>query len=1083
MLEGSQAEARLFLLGAPRGHIAGQDIQITHRKPLALLAYLAVTQRPHTREALASLFWPDSDTARAYAYLRNALWQLGQTAFGVWLSIDQDRIELSPDVDVDRVHMRTLLTAVRSHTHPQQNLCADCSQKLDQVVNLYRGDFLEGFTLEDCPEFDTWQFFEADTVKQDVGNALQVLTEHATHQGDTRAALGYARRWVELDSLNEPAQRALMLLYAQDGQRAAALRQYDSLLKELRASGLQPSAETIALYKQIRSGEIETVGRSVRQDLVGASPVQEAEGAPTSRRRAHNLPVEATTFIGRTAELGELHELLVREECRLITLTGTGGIGKTRLALKCGHEALNAFADGVFLVSFVAIQTPDLILSTIADALGVSFYPQAAVTPQEQLITYLSDKAVLLILDNVEHLLQSSATIADVNFDISTLLGEILSRTGAVKMLVTSRERLNLRGEWVMEVRGLAYPEPLAGAEAAARADESADAEASGDEERDRGDIFDAARLFIETARRVTTGFEPTSSDLEAIARICRLVEGMPLGLELAAAWTKMLPCTEIADEVATSLDFLTLTLRDLPERHQSLRAVFARSWGLLSSEERRLFRALAIFRGGFTREAALEVVAARLPTLSALMDKSLLHRTSDNRYEILEVLRQYAAEQLGAMPGEAVEIQRRHAGYYLRLVAESEAALKGDLHTQSPVGQKEALERIRRDIGNIRSAWQWSLEHGAFDEIERALIGLALYHDIRSRFRQGERLCREAVAALEMGAIEMLAGDTNTRRLALLLGIQGEFLCRVNEVDRGCALMDRAYSLLGTSPDDTDLDPAHLAARALLQVLSSYVGIGLSNEERARRLQESVKTYQALGDLWGEALSLEVLGELVSSSGDLDAAEPLLRDSLRLRRHIGDEWGAAMSLHTLGLNAKSRGESAEARACLEESLALRKGLGDIRGATLCQSILGRWLASMGDLELAASLRMKSLHGFEAIGDLSSVADTLMALGHISHATGDAAQAQAYYLSALEKRRRLGRLADVAGTLHSLGDLAADMQEYGRARAYLEESLSILTGISAAERTPGTSSHGLSSEAFTGRVRQSLTALAARQAT
>jgi predicted ATPase/DNA-binding SARP family transcriptional activator len=1074
--EGSQSEARLFLLGAPRGHVAGQDIQITHRKPLALLAYLAVTRRSHTREALASIFWPDSDTARAYAYLRNALWQLGQTAFGAWLSVDQDRIELSPNIEVDRVKMGAMLAAVQSHSHPQSSLCTDCLWKLDQVVDLYRGAFMEGFTLEDCPDFDAWQFFEADTARQGVSSALQALTEHSAHQGDAHAALGYARRWVELDSLNEPAQRALMLLYAQDGQRAAALRQYDSLLKELRASGLQPTGETIELYKRIRSGEIETAQPPGMHDSQGTSPVQAAEGARTSRRPTHKLPAEATTFIGRAAELRELHELLAREECRLITLTGTGGIGKTRLALKLGHEVLNAFVEGVFLVPFVAIQTPDLIVSTIAEALGVAFYPQEGVTPQEQLLTYLGERSVLLILDNVEHLISGSTTDHAANLDVSTILGEILARTSAVKMLVTSRERLNLRGEWVMEVRGLAYPElSIAGVPST-----RADATTEGD--KNRTDTYDAARLFIETARRVTTGFEPAPPDLEAIARICTLVEGMPLGLELAAAWTKMLPCAEIADEVATSLDFLTLTLRDLPERHQSLRAVFARSWGLLSAEERKHFRALAIFRGGFTREAARDVVGAQLPTLTALMDKSLLHRTSDNRYEILEVLRQYAMEQLSAIAGEAVEVQRRHASYYLRLVAELETALKGDLHTQSPVGQRKALERIRRDIGNIRSAWQWSLEHGAFDEIEQALIGLALYHDIRSRFRQGERLCREAAAALERGEIERVPGNPNIRRLALLLGIQGEFLCRFNEVDEGCALMARAYALMTSSPRTTDLDPDDLSARALLQVLSSYIGIGLSTEERARRLHESVTTYQALGDPWGEALSLEVLSELVSNSGDLDAAEPLLRDSLRLRRHIGDEWGTAMSLHTLGLNAMSRGESAEARACLEESLALRERLGDLRGVTLCQSILGNWLASTGDLERAESLQQESIRGYEAIGDFGGAANALIALGHIARAKADLEEARDYYLEALRRRRRLGKPARIAGALQLLGDLAAAMGESRAARAYLEECLILLNGISTAEARSGTPwINGLTLEAFSAQVRRAMAALDAAE--
>jgi predicted ATPase/DNA-binding SARP family transcriptional activator len=1051
--EGSQSEARLFLLGAPRGHIAGQDIQITHRKPLALLAYLAVTQRPHTRESLATMFWPDSDMSRAHAYLRNALWQLGQSPFGPWLAVDQDMIELSHEVWVDRIEMRTLLAAVQAHRHPGSDLCSECFRTLVQVVDLYQGDFMEGFTLEDCPEFDTWQFFEADVVKQGVSGALRVLTECAARKGDVRAGLTYARRWVELDPLNEPAQCALMMLYAQSGQRTASLRQYDSLLKDLRSSGLQPAAETIELYKRVRSGAIEPVERPTESYAPKPLPVHASEGPQPAPRSRHNLPAETTTFVGRTQELREARELLAREDCRLITLVGAGGIGKTRLALKLGHEVLDAFPDGVFLVPFVALQATDLIVPTIADALGASFFPQDAVTPQEQLLTYLGDKQMLLLLDNVEHLIQADAVDASPSPDISSLLTEILARTASVKMLVTSRERLNLRGEWVMEVRGLAYPEETSDEEQAATA-------------------YTAVQLFIETARRTATTFEPSPSELDAITRICALVEGMPLGLELAAAWTRMLSCAEIAEEVATSLDFLTLTLRDLPERHQSLRAVFARSWSLLSTEERRHFRTLAIFRGGFTREAARDIAGAHLPTLSAFIDKSLLHRTSDNRYEILEVLRQFAEEQLGAVPGEAAEVQRRHTAYYLGFVERMEASLKGDLQTASPIGQKQALERIQKDIGNIRLAWQWALAHRAFDEIERAVIGLALYYDIRSRFRQGERMFREAATALEIDS-----GEPKPRLLGLLLGIRGEFLCRFGHVEEGCALMSRGHALLAPFV----AEPAYTATYALLQILTSYIGIGLSYDERRQRLQDSIMRYRDLGDAWGEALGKEVLGELASYPGNWSVAESLLQESLQLRRRTGDEWGAAMSLYMLGINAMSQGRAIEARAYVEESLALREGLADVHGVILCQTLLAAWLASAGDLEMAAVLHKESMYGYEAIGDLSGVASALMALGHVTRAIGDRAQARVYYLSALEKRRTLGTLAGVAGTLLSLGDLATEMGDYGPARAYLDESLSTVTGIAIAKSAGGTSINGLSTEAFRDKVRQSLTTLDARE--
>ncbi len=991
-------EGRLVLLGSPHAELDGQVVTIAHRKPLALLAYLAVIRCVQSREALASLFWPEQETSRAYAYLRNALWQLGQTPFGPWLIVDRDSVAVADDLWVDVSQLEADLAAARAHSHNPETLCPECVAHLVHALSLYQGDFITGFALNDSPEFEEWQFFQSEHLRQGSAYALETLTRYYGATGDLDAALSAARKWAAQDLLNEPAQRALMTLYAQGGQRTAALHQYDTLLRNLRAARLGPSTETVDLYRRIRGGEIE---------VETAEVVPKAPQSHEAFRARHNLPVQTTTFVGRDDELAELYDLLGLPECRLVTLTGPGGIGKTRLALQAAQEQVNTFSDGVVFVPLASVTTLESMILAIADALGTAFYPQNSAGPSEQLLAYLDSRKMLLVLDNFEHLL-----------DHAQLLVQIIEHTPATKLIATSRERLNIRGEWVQELHGLTYTEGS-----------SPETTAS-----------DATELFIDTAERITATFAPDDIELEAIGRICRLVEGMPLGIELAASWTKMLSCTEIAEEVEASLDFLTVTLRDLPERHQSLRAVFARSWGLLSDGERRTFRALSVFRGGFTREAAQAVAGATLPALSSLIDKSLLQHKPGGRFEILEVLRQYAEEQLYAVAGEAGEVRNRHASYYLSMLQRMESPLKGvpepgrtpgSQSRPNSVTQLDALDLLHRDVGNIRAGWYWALDSADFGAIQRATMGLGLFCEIRSRYREGERLLRDAVVALS--ACEQ---EARPALLGLLLGIQGQYLCRFSNVEEGCATMERARTLL--------LPESDRFAFALVQVLSAYIGLGLSSEQRQQRLEDSLRTFHELGDTWGAALSYETLGEQFTQLGDYAAAEPLLRESLALRRSTADEWGTAMSLHALGTNDLIQGKGTEAMEHYLESLSLREHLGNLHGVTSLQTLIGDYLAQSGDLAAAEESYRQSIAGYQEIGDPRGGARAYAAMGSVAYRRGDLEGARTALHSAVERLRPMGSSRELSQALRTLAEIAMDLHEGPRAHAYLDESLAVL---------------------------------------
>jgi predicted ATPase/DNA-binding SARP family transcriptional activator len=986
------SELRFFLFGTPHLECDGAPVKMTRRKTMALLAYLAVTGQPHSREAITTLLWPDFDAESTYAYLRNALWMLRQTPLADWVGIEQETLAFRQDraTWVDVACFEAALAARRAHPHPEYDVCEACIPLLEEAVALYQGDFMAGFTLEDSAAFDEWQFFQAEALRRAFTDALEKLTLWYGQRGPLETALDYARRWQSLDPLHEGAQRSLMNLYAQSGQRATALHLYETLIRDLRAQGLTPSEETVALYQHIRAGDVAQVSRP----LEITSSNQSSGVLPL-----YNLPTPATAFVERTAELAELHRLLSDPEARLITLTGPGGIGKTRLSLHAAEASLATFPDGVFFVPLAAVETPDLIVSTIADVLGLVLYQQSAAAPLTQLMHHLHEKRMLLVLDNLEQALSGAP-----------MLAELVQRTRTLRLLVTSRERLNVQGEWVLELRGLRCPEATDIADAA---------------------TYGAVQLFVERARRISHAFAPDAEDMAAIVRICRLVEGMPLGLELAAAWTRLLSCREIADEIAVSLDFLTLALRDLPERHQSLRAVFARSWSLLAKEEQACYCALSVFRGGFTRAAAAAVSGASLPLLASLIDKSMLYRAAPDRYDILHVLRQYAEEQLATTPELSDAVRDLHSDYYLDWLRRLEPTLKGP-GKDVAFGQLAALDTIQTDRENIHAAWHWAVAQGRTESLHAAAFSLGMFCDIRSRFRESLELSEGAITMFSRPGIE-----TASEFLGLLLGIQGECLSRL-AMPGALETMQRSVQVLSAAPLGPEL--------ALVNVLSSYGATWYTPEEMECRLNDSLDFYRATHDLWGMALTLGVIGEVLElvRHHNCEAARSHTRQSLDIRRQTGDLWGMAIALYTLGMIAESEELFLEARQCYQESLEVRQALKDVNGAAYCTYNVGRMAYWLGDWEIARQLQLQSLTLLREIGAVHGRPEALAALAQIACDEGALAEARDFLSEACATYRAMGAVGQpLAFALLRLGNLCLELADVEAARGYLEESLAL----------------------------------------
>ncbi len=393
-------------------------------------------------------------------------------------------------------------------------------------------------------------------------------------------------------------------------------------------------------------------------------------------------------FIGRNTELNDIALSMQNPLCRLLTLTGPGGIGKTRLALEVSRLHRQAFRDGTYFVPLQSLDSHEFIGMALVESLHFAYSPKLDLL--EQLLEYLSERSLLLVLDNFEHLL-----------DGAELLSEILARAPQVKMLITSRQRLNLAEEWVYEVGGLTFPT------------RESETEIEG---------YSAVQLFMQHARRVHNSFTLTAHK-PAVGRICRLVGGMPLGIELSSAWVRVLPCETIADEIQRSLDILETSARNVSPRHRNMRAAFDHSWNLLSDEERNVFMRLSVFRGGFGLRSAEHVAGAQLHTLTRLVDQSFLHLDANGRYQIHELLRQYGEEQLNASPKARKQALDLHRAYYMGVLAECE--IKIDFLGK----QKEAIATINTEHENIRLAWKRAIEQGCFEEVISAAEGLWNYY------------------------------------------------------------------------------------------------------------------------------------------------------------------------------------------------------------------------------------------------------------------------------------------------------------------------------------------------------------------
>lgn len=871
----------------------------------ALLAYLAVEgDRPHSRSSLATLLWPDVMDQVALGNLRKALHRLQETlapAGEAVLLVTRQAIALNPGACItDVTAFQHLLAETEGHGHASLHECDVCMDRLVRAMAVCGGELLEGFSIPDAEPFDEWLRMRRERFQHAALGALYRLTAAYLNRGDYDRALAHAARQVELDPWREAAHRQLMQALAEGGDRAAALVQFERCRTMLEEElGVEPAEETRLLYERI-----------LAQDL-----------APAARRTIQrpSLPASLTPLLGRDADLQAVANLR-RDGARLLTLVGAGGMGKTRLALEAARAAMEQYTGGVFFVPLAHLADPGGIPSAIARAVGMTLHGD---DPMGELLRALGDKQMLLVLDNLEHL--PGAT---------ELVVAILEVASGVQIIVTSRQHLGVRGEQIYRVEGLEY----------------------GESTRIGEEPSPAAQLFIQSSRRAHRWVIPQKGDLPVIERIATLVQGMPLALEMAAAWTGVLPLADIPDEIERSLDFLQADWADAPNRQQSMRAIFEWSWGLLGEAEQIVLRRLSLFRGGFTREAAETVAGATLRTLASLSQASLVRRQPGNAtgtYEVHELLRQFAAERLDAVPGERETVEARHAAYYLALADEASKELDGP-------SQGEWLDRLEEAYPNIRHVLDRVLER----------------------------------------AEQRGAGLSEGLRLATLLH---SFWCRRRYLVEGSFYLDRLLAL------DERWGTATAGIRARAVLAAGFLACFRGDYPLTTTLaQRGIALCEPLADRRGLARAHRLLGEAAMEQGDDRTAEQHFERQLDLAREAGDLVWQGDAYNQLGEVARRLSRFEAATTFLKQSVTIHRSAQHAEGERYAMCGLGQVACAAGDADGARHWFRESLRSESSLTLTRVVAYDLEGLAAAAALDGDGYQALVYLEAAEMVREEIG---------------------------------------------------------------------------
>ncbi|MGB1253279.1 MAG: BTAD domain-containing putative transcriptional regulator [Candidatus Promineifilaceae bacterium] len=929
-----------------------------------LLAYLAAHRGSHLRrDTLAALLSPDRDNRSARKYLRNRLDRLRQTigdrvANPPYLHTDRSAIGLTAGdhVWVDVADFRQQVEAVRQHRHRTLAGCTLCLDRLRQVTGLWRGELLAGLNYP-SDIWETWLLAQRAQFRQDAIWALTALGDAHAAQEQWQMLLDVAQKLLGIEPWHEKAHQFAIQAHLRLGDRAAAAAQLARcqtvLWEEL---GIEPDEATKGLLAST-----------------------ENPPTPPAFANLHNLPDARMPFFGRKSPLTQVQSLLGNPQNRVVTLVGIGGVGKTRLAQEAGRKLVGSFPDGVWFVPLAGIgeqQTTDQIATAIAQAFSFTF--TQTTSPLTQLTNFLRKAELLLILDNLEQIIDDAADVVET----------LLTRTRHVAILCTSRESLNLVEELVVPLGGLTVAE-----KPSANKLQSA--------------TSPAIALFTERARRTDATFTLNDTTLPAVARIGDLVGGSPLGLELAATWTRTRSLEQIVSAIEASADFLSTRRRDMPKRHRSMRAVFNTSWKLLEPDEQLIFAKLTVFRGGFSAEAARTVADATLDDLDLLIEKSLVQR-SGNRYAVHELLRQFGEEQRD-------EIRpKRFITYYLHLLAKQNKPLI----SMQPLAAARLIEQNER---NIWQAWQWALDSSADALLNTAVAPLADYYFLRGRYFEAEGLFRAASKYV----------STDRSLLATIQAQHARFLF-----------------LLGRFQEAVSSGEAALALQSNLPLASLTIGESLLQQGRFEAASHQLEQAKLGASTIVTAQSIRKLGVLTAiSTGDFTEATRHFEEAQQLFEQVGYPCGSAWASSNLGTVAMQNERFVIAQNLFEQAHELFQRIDHMASAGLMQVNLGTLFSEQHNFVAAHRAYSEGHKICTQVGDTLGEAKLLGSLGWVSRKLGRLDQAGAYARQSIDQLKTLGSTLEMSKANSYLGSVAYHKRDLDSAQIYQQTALELAESV------------------------------------
>ncbi len=891
-------------------------IPFNNRKAIALLAYLLIeSEHGHSREFLLGLLWPDLPTTAAqnnlrvtWAYLQKAL-KIGAADAQPYLFSDRISLgfNLHSDHELDVARFRALIDSCRHHPHADPSTCAVCATWLAEAVTLVRGDFLDEFSLGNCLQFDEWLLAQREHFRMQIIAALEQLAAFYEQGGQLAEAERTTRRLLEYNPLSEAAYRQLMRLLARMDQRSAALDLYEICRRMLATElGLAPALETVMLAEQIRA--VAPVER----------PLMQAQ-----------LPPVLTRFLGRRQESVRLVDLLLQETRRVVTLTGPGGVGKTRLAMDIAQHVIGEFAQEICFVELAGVTDGSAVDDAVAAALRL--LTNSGRSSTSAIVDYLHDKQMLLILDNCEHLAQPCARL------VQTLCRAAPQLT----VLATSRVPLHLAEEQVVRLEPFAIPDL---------------------NDTQRLTVanllhFDSVQLFVDRATQALLHFALTDANMIAVARICQQLDGIPLAIEIAAAQARVLPVEAIAAGLGQRFAWLNRQAGATVPRQRTLHTLIDWSYELLSVPERALLRRLAVFAGGWTLEAAEAVSASGEPCaglLITLVDHSLVVFGADaerQRYGMHETIRQFAQEYLRGSDQEAIT-RERHARYYAQLISRT---------AENRTGQTlpERLRTIQADHDNVRAAFEWLLIH----DRDQALVLVAdlgtklNFWELGGFFQEGRRWLERALEATagsvlhQRGQALLAATDLSSAICDFAYGLQcaeqaQQIFQQLGDQRGEIDAQLRYYNLADLAGELTDARGQLERVLDRAAQIAFTAGMAKAKQLLATIIVDTTNHYEAAITyglssvaLWREtqnpfelAGALNNLGTALLENHEYGVASEAFAECRAIYQALGYQRGVALAIHNLGCTAHEIGEYANARALLAESLHMRHQLGLRRG-------------------------------------------------------------------------------------------------------------------------------------------------------